>query len=285
MTTFSDFLRWEAHSRDTIDFKKIYVDMAGDLNAGLMLSEIVYWYLPSKDGSEHKMRVEKKGQNWIAVHRYEWWDRIRLSPDQSDRALNLLVKSGLVTKTCFKFAGQVTIHVRIMEEAFLAAWNIKITTPAENPYSTLSKMDFAKKAKYKSVNKQNPFSTKGKNLLTESTATTTTKTTKRKTPEKTIHPLIQTWANVRGIDAINIGAPIYTGKDTACARRMAKWDIPPTDEEIKTAIQTSKSKTYAFQWLEGDIAKLRLANTPTPIAPAPTTTSAFQSFGTRKAAA
>lgn len=86
-----------------------------------------------------------------------------------------------------------------------------------------------------------------------------------------IHPLIQTWATIRGIDAENIGAPIYTAKDTASAKRMAKWTVPPTNEEILLAINSSKSKSYAFKWLEDDITQLRLAGVKPPpqVAPPP----------------
>lgn len=95
-----------------------------------------------------------------------------------------------------------------------------------------------------------------------------TKVTKREkpTPSTTapLHPLIALWATIRKIDAVNIGAPIFTNKDLATAKRMAKWDTPPTEDEIKNAITNSKALAYAFQWLEGDIPKLRLQNAPKP---------------------
>lgn len=84
------------------------------------------------------------------------------------------------------------------------------------------------------------------------------------TPLPEGHPLIGMWAKVRKIDAVNIGAPIYTTKDLATARRMAKWDSPPTIEEITNAITASKSIAYPFQWLESDIPKYRLLKVPTP---------------------
>jgi len=65
---WSNFLLWETASRDTVDFKTIYVDMADDLVAGLLLSQIVYWYLPSKEGRS-KLRVFKDGYYWIAKTR------------------------------------------------------------------------------------------------------------------------------------------------------------------------------------------------------------------------
>lgn len=80
-------------------------------------------------------------------------------------------------------------------------------------------------------------------------------------PKKTdeLHPLIALWATYRGIDAVNIGAPIFSAKDLATAKRMAKWTEPPLAEEVKAAIHASKSKTYAFQWLEADIPAARLS--------------------------
>ncbi|GAJ09042.1 unnamed protein product, partial [marine sediment metagenome] len=75
---FNDFLAWEKASRDTIDFKKIYVDITGDLIAGLLLSQIIYWHLPNKDG-ETKLRVIKKNRPCIAKARHDWWDEARIS--------------------------------------------------------------------------------------------------------------------------------------------------------------------------------------------------------------
>ena len=40
------FLEWERRSRDTIDVKRCYVDVAGGLVAGVLLSQVVYWFLP-----------------------------------------------------------------------------------------------------------------------------------------------------------------------------------------------------------------------------------------------
>lgn len=106
----------------------------------------------------------------------------------------------------------------------------------------------------------------------ETSSETSSKTSSERKKTKTIHPLIQIWAAARKIDQINIGAAIHTSKDLACAKRLAKWEIPPTEEEIQSSIQVSKrSKDYAFQWLEEDIPKLRIARLPkpTPIVTAP----------------
>ena len=46
--TFEDFLKWEETDYDSIKVKRIYIDIAEDLVAGLLLSQIIYWHLPSK---------------------------------------------------------------------------------------------------------------------------------------------------------------------------------------------------------------------------------------------
>jgi len=90
---------------------------------------------------------------------------------------------------------------------------------------------------------------------------------KRSTPRNSnssviTHPLILAWATVRKIDAVNIGAPIFTAKDLVCAKRMENWGVPPTADEINHAVKLSKVTAYPFQWLEQDIPNNRLTNKP-----------------------
>lgn len=115
---FEEFLVWEAYSRDTIDFKKVYVDIADDLIAGLLLSQIIYWYLPGKDGKS-KLRVKKEGFYWIAKQRNEWWDEVRIKTRQFDRALKILADKEIVITKIFRFNGLTTTHVRLNIPIFL----------------------------------------------------------------------------------------------------------------------------------------------------------------------
>lgn len=118
MKTFRDFIAWEKASQDTVDVKLIYIDMVEDLVAGILLSQIVYWYLPNKNG-ESKLRVKKEGQYWIAKKREDWWDEIRISPKQFDRASEILVCKGIIEKKKFKFAGDPVVHIRLLFPTFL----------------------------------------------------------------------------------------------------------------------------------------------------------------------
>lgn len=131
--TLADFLKWEAETHDVLDFKKMYVDMARDLHGGIVLSEIVYWYLPAKDGKT-RLRVRKQGRMWIAVRRWEWWDRARMTPRQADRGLGKLLEAGLIDKAIFKFDGEPTTHVALNEAVFLAAWARCLEQPEVNPF-------------------------------------------------------------------------------------------------------------------------------------------------------
>jgi len=128
---FSEFLLWEATTRDTIDFKTIYVDMTGDLIAGLHLSQIVYWHLPNSGGAS-KLRVYRDGHWWIAKSRAEWWDEIRLTPKQVRRSTRILKEKELVVTTVYKFNGAPTTHIRIHKENFLAVWKSVVAQRAKS---------------------------------------------------------------------------------------------------------------------------------------------------------
>lgn len=132
-TDFQSFLSWEKFSRDTIDVKTIYIDMAGDIAAGILLSQIVYWYLPSKDGKS-KITVIKEGKEWIAKARYEWWDECRITPKQVDRAIGDLVELGILETKVFKFDNSPTKHIRIVKDTFVQLWNALTLDPMINPF-------------------------------------------------------------------------------------------------------------------------------------------------------
>jgi len=133
-----EFCLWEAASSDTIDVKRIYIDLAGDLVAGILLSQIVYWHLPGKNGRP-RLRVWKGGHQWLAKQRTDWWDEVRISVKQFDRAIKILEDLGLVETGIFRFSGSPTKHVRILWDTFLEGLNRQ----AEIGYSPKGKIDIA----------------------------------------------------------------------------------------------------------------------------------------------
>jgi len=115
-----NFLAREQAENDGFYTKKMYIDIAnGDLLAGILLSQIVYWYLPSKDSTATKLRVVKDGELWLAKGRDDWWEECRITAYQFDRAIKVLCDIGIVEKKIFKFNGNPMIHVRIVPDKFL----------------------------------------------------------------------------------------------------------------------------------------------------------------------
>ena len=127
------FLNWEKASRDSIDFKKCYVDISGDVISGLLLSQIVYWHLSDSYGNS-KLRIEKFGHLWLAKARYDWWDECRISPKQFDRACAELEQKQIIVTHVSKFAGNPTKHIRLNWDVFLILVEEAVSNVPENPY-------------------------------------------------------------------------------------------------------------------------------------------------------
>jgi len=125
MLTKVEFYEWEKASRDTIDVKRCYIDLAGDLVSGILLSQIIYWFLPSKEGS--KLRVERDGYKWLAKARTEWWDECRITRHQYIRSIKILSDKGLVSTARYKFAGRPVAHVRLNFPALLEGLQSTVT--------------------------------------------------------------------------------------------------------------------------------------------------------------
>ncbi len=88
-----------------------YIDIAEDLLAGTLLSQILYWFSPDKSGRP-RVRIQKDGYYWLAKDRSDWHNEIRISPKQYDRAAKMLEEKKLIVKAKYKFKGLPTIHIR-----------------------------------------------------------------------------------------------------------------------------------------------------------------------------
>lgn len=99
-----------------------YVDVTGDLIAGSLLGQCLYWFGAGKDGRS-RARIVKEGHTWIAKARGDWWDEIRISPKQYDRAAKILKDKGFIELKTFKFNGNPTTHIRIIPAAINKAIN------------------------------------------------------------------------------------------------------------------------------------------------------------------
>jgi hypothetical protein len=129
----NSFLAWESRSRDTIEVKRCYVDVAGgDLIAGILLSQIIYWHLPDHEG-QPRLRIERDGHKWLAKKRDDWWKECRITPKQFDTAIKLLESKNLIVAALYKFGNSPTKHIRIDWENFLELLSLVVQTPPLAP--------------------------------------------------------------------------------------------------------------------------------------------------------
>lgn len=114
----AQYLRWEAASRDTIDVKRAYIDLTGDLAAGVLLSQIIYWFLPLSAGgpprlSQFPCGVEHEGTWWLVKKRTEWWEECRLTERQFDHYSAILIQKGFITTRVKRFHGNTMLHINL----------------------------------------------------------------------------------------------------------------------------------------------------------------------------
>ncbi|WP_100904011.1 hypothetical protein [Nostoc flagelliforme] len=129
----NSFLAWESRSRDTIEVKRCYVDVAGgDLIAGILLSQIIYWHLPDHEG-QSRLRIERDGYKWLAKKRDDWWKECRITPRQFDLATKLLQSKNLIKTATYKFGNSPIKHIRIDWENFLNELQAVVQTPPNAP--------------------------------------------------------------------------------------------------------------------------------------------------------
>lgn len=89
----------------------MYIDIVDDLVQGTLLSRILYWF--SKDKNDRsKLRVFKDGYYWLAKQRKDWWEEIRITERQYDKAIKELENKGFVILAKYKFNSMPTIHIR-----------------------------------------------------------------------------------------------------------------------------------------------------------------------------
>lgn len=98
----------------------VYVDITGDLVAGALLGQILYWFGADRNGRT-RARIVKDGFYWIAKTRADWWHEIRISAKQYDRAAKILKEQGFIEIRTMKFKGNPTTHIRIVSHKLNAA--------------------------------------------------------------------------------------------------------------------------------------------------------------------
>ena len=94
-TLWSEIVNWKKAIRG-IHLKPAYIDIAGSIPGGVLLSQIIYWHLGTADEESRLQRCTTNGKYWIAKSYAEWWNETRLTEGQVRRILNALEKSGII---------------------------------------------------------------------------------------------------------------------------------------------------------------------------------------------
>lgn len=120
------FWAWMTASEDIIAVRRCYVDISGDLVAGILLSQIIYWFSPKSDG-KNRVQVEKEGKLWLVKRRDDWWDECRISKKQYDSAIKKLEEISYEGDPLFEvktmgFAGRRAQHIHLNIPVLIKIW-------------------------------------------------------------------------------------------------------------------------------------------------------------------
>lgn len=144
----------------TIGFDRMLFDLVGNINAAIVLHEIVFWFTPTKSGKPHKSGgIQRDGKWWIARSYEDWWETKRLTPKQAKNALKKLKDLGFITLQTMKSRyhnNNTTVCIHLECGVFGSAWD-KLPKP-DMPKSSTEK---SPKGSSGSAQKAIPDSPKG----------------------------------------------------------------------------------------------------------------------------
>ena len=180
--TFPQMITTREATHDVVCTEKVDADITGDLVAGTVLSQIVYWHGNSKSDGKPRLRISREGKLWLAKGRTEWWDEVRVTAHQADRVLNLLKKMNLIETKVFRFRGNPTLHIHLNQDEYMAYYNAAMKERRNDGESNLAEpMENEEEIDTKDCRDKKRFSGKPKNQIGENRKTKSGKTEKHNT--------------------------------------------------------------------------------------------------------
>jgi len=114
------WLKSDAARRDSIDVKRIYIDICGgNLIDAVIFSQIMYWHEPKPNG-QPRLTIKRDGHLWLAKRYEDWWDDCRVPVRAARDSLARLIAVGLIIKKRWHFDGRPTLHLRVNPTRFKA---------------------------------------------------------------------------------------------------------------------------------------------------------------------
>lgn len=106
----ADHTLWNIESKLTgVLVKPGYIHMVGDRVAAQLLSQIVYWFKPGRDGKT-KLRIRRNGRLCLVKHRADLACEAGISLKQYTRAIRILIEKGFVSQEVHLFKGRTAPH-------------------------------------------------------------------------------------------------------------------------------------------------------------------------------
>ena len=88
------------------------------LSTALLLSQLVYWFKPTKSGKS-KLSIFRDGKLWLAKSHEQWMEECGLTPKMCRFAAKELQQAGLIEVRVWKFGGAPINHYWLDTEALL----------------------------------------------------------------------------------------------------------------------------------------------------------------------
>jgi hypothetical protein len=93
-----------------VAYRVVYSRITKSPVAGLVLSQIAYWFAPDKNGRT-KLRVKRENKLWLAKTLKEMMSEVAITRYQCNKALASLKALGLIETRVWKFQGEATTHI------------------------------------------------------------------------------------------------------------------------------------------------------------------------------
>ena len=116
------FMEWRQEVSEIIVLPRAFVDIAGDVVSAVLLSQIVYWFMPGKSGKT-RVSIVKHDVLWLAKTQKEWFKECGITSAELAKARKVLEGKGLIETMTARWNGSPTVHFHLEFKAFLDAWD------------------------------------------------------------------------------------------------------------------------------------------------------------------
>lgn len=204
----------------SILLRREYVVITAALSSAILLSQLVYWFKPAKNGKP-KLTIIREGRYWLAKTKDEWHRECGLTPRGYRTAIAELTESGVVETRLWKFGGRPVTHY------WLDVERLDALIQFHDPGFVADESDIAEWAQSTlSICHDQPchFDTVESDVLTPSLYTESTAENTAETTDTVQLAAQGIQGNIEGVQDMTkvVGAAKYAGKTAADVLAKAK---------------------------------------------------------------